>query len=392
MPARNRSKPEGFVSGGKTTFYQWVGGTWVGPYNGLTGYTGTSEFVQMSDATGPKPWPDRNMSLTRNQVEPLRISGIYEKTYKEVWDNYNPTNRSQYTYCPTITPVDTGYWVTKALANLNPNKPDVDLPVFLFELREFPRMLQQLGRVLNGKATKTDVAGSYLAYSFGWAPLIGDLLKLLKLEESISRRIKYLTKHSGGGGKVKRTLGSSSYPRTSYPYTLSWLNSPPSVKGFATVTEKKRIWFVSNMQIQTELPKDNPEMRRMARNAVLGLNISAATLWEAMPWSWLIDYLGNIGDILEAQRGAIRFRAYNLNLMVESVVEDKLGGWTNSGSITCSGGTNRTIVKSRSVHPIPLPRLAFRPFWTPHMLGIVGSLGLVAAVRGGSPGKVPGLR
>jgi hypothetical protein len=403
MPARNRSRNVSLCGGGKTTFYQWSGGQWVGPHNGLTGFTGVSGFESMSDATGPKPWPDRNLSLTRYEVEPLRISGIYEKSWKEVWDNYNPTNRSQYTYCPTVTPNDNDYWVTKALANLNPNKPIVDLPVFLFELREFPRMLMQLGRALKTlgsdvvprstkKLTGTDYAGAYLAYSFGWAPLVGDLLKLLKLEEAISRRVNYLSKHSNGGGKVKRTLGTVDIPRGGGSYSLSWLNSPPSVKGSYTIRERKRIWFVSNMQILDTLPKDNPEMRRVARNAALGLNLSAATLWEALPWSWLIDYFANIGDILEASRGGIRFKASNLNLMIESEVENVLGGWDNQGTIKCSGGTLRTIHKSRSVHPIPLPRLAVRPFWTEHMKGILASLALVTALSGGKPGKVPGIR
>jgi hypothetical protein len=95
---------------------------------------------------------------------------------------------------------------------------------------------------------------------------------------------------------------------------------------------------------------------------------------------------------LEASRGGIRFKASNLNLMIESEVENVLGSWDNQGTIKCSGGTLRTIHKSRSVHPVPLPRLAVRPFWTEHMKGILASLALVTALSGGKPGKVPGIR
>jgi len=350
------------------------------------------------------------MSLIRYQVDPLRISGTYDLgTYREEWDNYNPLNRSQYAYCNTVTPIDNGYWVTKALANLNPNKPEVDLPVFLFELREFPRMLMQAGRVLQsasrlatnrslpgiskGGINRTDVAGSYLAYSFGWAPLVSDLLKLLKLEEAVSRRVNYLKRGTNGGGKVKRSLGTVDIPRSGGPYVVApWLSAPLVFEGAYTVTETQKVWYVANMQLLDDLPKDNPEMRRVARKAALGLNLSAATLWEAMPWSWLIDYFVNIGDILEANRGGIRFRAYDLNLMCTRRVVNELSGSTKKG-LTFSGGRLTTVAKSRSVHPIPLPRLAFRPFWTPHMIGIVASLALVTAMRGGSPGKsIPGIK
>jgi hypothetical protein len=41
--------------------------------------------------------------------------------------------------------VDWDYWFTQAIANMNPNNPEVDIPTSLAELGDLPQTVRQLG-------------------------------------------------------------------------------------------------------------------------------------------------------------------------------------------------------------------------------------------------------
>jgi hypothetical protein len=260
---------------------------------------------------------------------------------------------------------------------MNPSNPDVDVPVFLFELKDFPGMLRELGDVLRKKIKPSQAAGGYLSYSFGWAPLISDLRKLVNFSDLVDRRLSYLQKTSAkGGAKVTRTLDS-------FTETLSYANrtgpipqqtSIPVWRGTSTVVQTRKVWSVANVaSFLSPVQLENP--RLTAAKAALGLNLSAASLWEAMPWSWLIDYTGNIGDFLDANRGFIRSNVLRLNLMCSDEVIDYLTVTEANWNVGISGSGNMiTTSKQRSVSSVPVPSLATRPWFSPHMGGILGSL------------------
>lgn len=56
----------------------------------------------------------------------------------------------------------------------------------------------------------------------------------------------------------------------------------------------------------------------LARRAVLGLTIDASTLWNAMPWSWLIDWYSNMGDFFEANRNIVPVQPGNVTIMSQT--------------------------------------------------------------------------
>jgi hypothetical protein len=53
------------------------------------------------------------------------------------------------------------------------------------------------------------------------------------------------------------------------------------------------------------MKKSDSEMRRLAIKAVLGYRLDPQTLYEIMPWSWLIDYFTNLGDIVASTRNLV---------------------------------------------------------------------------------------
>jgi hypothetical protein len=58
------------------------------------------------------------------------------------------------------------------------------------------------------------------------------------------------------------------------------------------------------------------EKLKLARKIVWGFNtIDAASLWNAMPWSWLFDWFGSVGDFLDAHRNGVPCEATEVCVM-----------------------------------------------------------------------------
>lgn len=183
-----------------------------------------------------------------------------------------------------------------------PVKPKASLGQFIAELRDFPSMFKW--RLKRFK----DLGSSYLNYKFGWLPFIHDLIKWYETATKIERYIDFTRRNNGKwlrrGGIIRdetsttvSTIGNQIVPQISsvfYPgYVLS------QCKLTRTVTDK--IWFDSAMKYYIpSLDCDRAEdvFSSELLRKLYGLEITPALLWELLPYSWLLDWFGNIGDII----------------------------------------------------------------------------------------------
>jgi hypothetical protein len=330
----------------------------------------------------PPPYiVDHNFSSVDRVVEPIRVNGTEPHPtlvgYYYEYQDFNPANRTQSTYAPTCAGPNWALWKTKALANMNPNKPVVDLPLFLFEFKDFPRMLRDLGRILLKKRPKVaDIPGQYLAYSFGWAPLIADLMELFDLSKAIEDRKAYLLRLERGT-KLRRTLESG---------TLSdvWTSNGFGTSGITWDTrliETRKVWFTANAKLLTPLPAAD-RLQGLSQDLVLGLRISPATFWNMIPWSWLIDYFVNVGTFMEAQQGQVKTSCTRMNIMADSKISNELHNARPNASQTHSGGLMYSTQRLRQIYSNPTPTLSFEPFLTNRELGNLGALITAKALKG----------
>jgi hypothetical protein len=379
--SRTRNKFLGYnLPGYSRTFY--------GPFDfGSTPSSIVAEkghVVCIDDLSHPPYVTDQNLTLTRTEANPLRINGVVvNPPFTVHYVNWNPLNRSTYVYCPGTTDTPWTHLVTKAIATINPNVPLVDLPLFLFELREFPRMLRQLGEVLSRRLHPRDIPDGHLAYSFGWKPLIMDLLNLIDLQREMDRKLRRLrAAASKGGARLGFSLGSDSSRSSTGDYNL--LPDGQGNYGFRSVertTVSDEYWCSAKMMLDSELPPHS-EVPDFLRRNLLGLNVSASTLWNAVPWTWLIDYFVNIGDVMDANRGGLRFRIPTMCIMHHSVATSTLEGAKSDLGLTWVAGSMKTDSKKRAAYVFPQPNFAFRPFLTNGMMAIMGSL-LTSKALGG---------
>jgi hypothetical protein len=379
--ARTRTKVSSTITGGR--FHTYYNSTLVGTSYGGSGTAGSDVSV---DTTMPPPYTtDHDLQIDHILVHPLRIYGTRVFTapfvgYTRDYHGYNPTNRSLQPYAPVNSAPNFAYYKTKALANMNPGKPHVDLSLFLYEMKDFPRMLKNLGDFLLWERVSKGVKPSvipdaYLSWSFGWGPLISDTLKLFDTAALVSQRARYF-RALESGAHLRRSLGDIAPSDTYSAYGVE------DITALSQIHRSGKAWYSANAHLTGPIPGEDLELKRLSFQTVYSLNLSPATVWNMLPWSWLIDYFYNVGDVLNAVNGSIPWTCTSMCVMVRQETTDKLiGVRCPSGVSVNSNAVMRRTTLHRKVYVNPTPVVTFRPFLTDGMIGNLASLATSAFLK-----------
>ncbi len=180
-------------------------------------------------------------------------------------------------------------------------------PTFLGELREAVHMLRRPGAALYdkaggylsslGKAKRRDpkhwlktASGLWLEQSFGWQPLINDVYDAATAYRRLTttRRKKIISAGGEAFYDFSRTLDGTAYGNGTYQigqgccfdFDIRLYNEViVRYKGAITATSEATQW-------------DNWALFGFTPSEFL------PTAWELLPWSFLVDYFTNIGDIV----------------------------------------------------------------------------------------------
>lgn len=196
-----------------------------------------------------------------------------------------------------------------AISRTIPTKSNASLAVTLAELRKdgLPKLVGlQLRNGLDSPVKS--LAGEYLNYQFGWAPLISDVEKLLV---SVRDSRKILEQYQRNSGKSVRRryqfpetvqgfnytrANTAGYPASSNEYT-------GGANGVLTLSGKftTNAWFSGAYKYL--IPVDDELMGKVKSyereaNLLLGTRITPEVIWNATSWTWLLDWFMNVGDIV----------------------------------------------------------------------------------------------
>lgn len=199
-----------------------------------------------------------------------------------------------------------------------PGNPTAELGVFLGELRDVPRMLKgtanffrNLWKSLGGSPTgfgPRAVADYWLNTQFGWRPFLNDLRKFYRTTRTLDQRLQRIRRDNGRwvrrGGTiwtdVADDITASSATATKHlPALFSSFYANPSSPGSYTFTRQtvQRAWFEASFRYY--IPDINSvQWERRAIAEMFGLMPNPSLLWELLPWSWLVDWGSNTGDII----------------------------------------------------------------------------------------------
>lgn len=346
-------------------------------YNGFTTNTyckvdGLQEFCE--DFHGNKQGTNAFLHDQRITHYPVlngkRISGNGVTILQEYINNpigYRPVPIDPRSYWGSLHLAKLNELAWRILAETNPSEPHVNVPASLVELRDLPGLVRGWGRNII-----KDVARGNLAYQWAIAPLISDLRKLSNFQKLVNNRIQEL-ENLREKRTLKRRVELGSEHRSLINYASNYLmhSNGGGVRGERYESHTYRMWGTSQWKLHPDTvlpPKGSHEMLEHAQSLVTGATwhgaLSAA--WELAPWSWLVDWCSNVGDMISATNNSIGLTWSKICLMRKSwsgIHAKPNPALTDSWiSITGDYMCQRTLKERYPVVPVipfPLPHIPF---------------------------------
>jgi hypothetical protein len=281
-----------------------------------------------------------------------------------------------------------GEVATSVLARSNPSRPDISLPNFLFELKDLPQMIRDIGRLrLQARNASRKglqrihpkvAANHYLSYEMGWRPLIGDLRRLLDFQANVDKKLRELQNLYAKGGIQRRVRNPGwMYTHVVEPTTYTVesgtaflmdckLTSIHTVERWGTVR-----WSPAALP---DPRFSSSDMAKLARDLSFGIRgISTKQVWDAIPWTWLIGWFTNADEFLQAHDNRIP-----LNHSVPCIMTTRFSRWDSqrndiyTGIVTGGNGAQLRGTKERVTSSGTLS--ATLPFLSKRQLSILAAL------------------
>jgi len=213
---------------------------------------------------------------------------------------------------------------TTAIARTRPDVSPASVTQFLVELKrdgipfaaklsreEFKRLLKQFERKGVAKGGTKTSSDYFLENQFGLIPFVSDMKSFSRVALHGLSVLDNLQKNSGELIRRRYT-----FPRETFSSTQGHgsanpafgFNSPGSefLENYGyqdtTVSTVRDTWFSGAYRIW--MPTDNEPVSRLQEVANkmrwdYGLDLDFSILWNLAPWTWLIDWQSNLGDVIQ---------------------------------------------------------------------------------------------
>jgi hypothetical protein len=239
-------------------------------------------------------------------------------------------------------------------------------------------------------------AGEHLNFQFGILPMVKDVQDLIKNVRDLDRNLDQLRRDNGRPVRRRRHIaGSSSYSIVESDLTPVQAGAsmlPTLAAGFFTGSSRKTVitqsyWdYVFTARFRYFIDWQKADAGNLATAAqisrmLLGLDVSPATLYELMPWSWLIDWFTNLGSVVsnltnDQSDHLVADYAYvtgKYTSYVDTIIQPKLANCPNE-NVVIQGSSQTEVLKRINATPYGFG-LTFQDL-SPKQLGILGALGL----------------
>lgn len=305
MPTWLRHKTRGFPSGDfleemwdsggrRMSHGKYVGGDY---FRANSAGTRRSKFVGTFGVPGTPIWTYPNWDIYA--TDPDRYS--FDYTWRPDSEKINPW----------VDFEDVNQFGATAWNRMRPDRPDMSILNAVYETRDIPRSLKP--RILEHRDTAA-WADFHLAVQFGWLPTLRDVQDFTKSTLLLKKRLDQLVRDNGKlvhrSMRFKGNDGNSSsshkeiHNGESYSAFADGMVTQvhANVPRFEDVCEAGiNTWATGNFRyyLSDINQKDDWRWKTSMYARILGGNPSPATVWNAIPWSWLTDWFSNIGDVLE---------------------------------------------------------------------------------------------
>jgi len=272
-----------------------------------------------------------------------------------------------------------GVVATATLARSNPSRPVVSVPNFLYELKDLPGMIHEIGKlkllrkyspkeyyriVQQEGGTGQFAANRYLSYQMGWSPLISDLRKMFDFHDAVKNRVKDLdvlfNQNGGLHRKVGLPIAASSRngfkarpglweeTRTSSGTLFIDTGNGKLIQCRRDTITHTRMW--GSVRWTNPYPKhsriSHQELEKQARAIIFGAYLTPKEIWDAVPWTWLVDWFANFGDYLDSTNNVLALAPSVPLVMTHERTEES---WTRiDNEKWCQGGNGTRLYETKT--------------------------------------------
>lgn len=245
------------------------------------------------------------------------------------------------------------YWGPAFFDKANPTKPKASLAQFALELLlglpTFPLFaFQKLG-------TFRSLGSEYLNVEFGWLPFVSDIRKMVRALDSVDKQLAQLARDSGRPVRRRLNLHHSVREVVSYHDPGWWLTTHgyiPQKPGHREVylTRRERVWGSGRFKYHFEYKP--LELTAQTMRIILGAELNPRTLYELLPWSWLLDWFTNTGYNVSnwVSNKGDSFAAEYAYVMGSIDILNRTTYVGNLGTTNLKGQTGLTTVRSSELY------------------------------------------
>lgn len=193
--------------------------------------------------------------------------------------------------------------LTKYLSEIHKAQADFQSGIFFGEIGQTLRMIRSPAKLLRQGLTKysehlklharwfrrkpkafVQFAGdTWLEYAFGWRPLMGDLDGGAKALARIATQSRVLIRHVASEGQESSSSNSSVRSQTYDQVLMNWK------------IRRELECIVSYLGVLKMAPASTVKMQTLG----VTLQEFVPTLWELTPFSFLVDYFANVGEVID---------------------------------------------------------------------------------------------
>lgn len=259
-----------------------------------TGFNPVDQYSLVSSMNSLSAWYNHLGALGTPLFEgvPVPVRG----------DDPTATAISFATWVPVIPAATLSDWAIEAYDAFHAQVPTtVSLPNFLYELKDMKSMIPSIDRL---SLTKT-AANNFLGFEFGIQPFISDIKSIIALSDSVAKRIKHLIDVNRQSTRLSfnKDVDLSETPATYY-LGLQSVNPDRSTRSGFDLEFKQlsaRVQFHCGAKLFQDLGDLHDSMTQLkALAASGGFTSPLRAVWNAIPYSFVVDWFFHVGKILDS--------------------------------------------------------------------------------------------
>ena len=268
------------------------------------GHYGFPDFPPNTDVGG-------NFGISKFHYQPAQMKGDFYGSGPWNNDHYDGVVLGHISEPGYFDITNSKHLGAEAYAKMKPTKPEFSALNSIYELKDIPGMLKQRFRGLK------DIPSYHLALEFGWKPLLSDCRTMILSQKEGQKRLNQLLRDNGKSVRRRmhflndeNVLSDATYEAWGWIQpgfnTYFWRGTPTFRQKDVA---KDEIWASARFRYWLPPGPQDIAYKQSLMRKLYGVQFpSPSQIYNAIPWSWLIDWYSNVGYLIENLDGGVADR------------------------------------------------------------------------------------